>query len=107
MRLRIDDQEISFTLGEALHKTHLVAAREKTQRLVREKFHLAPDEVENPDAYWHNTYKTKIHTAVPQEDYEVGFEYEDQPPQGRSYYYLRVSQTNGQVAWSSPIWVEA
>ena len=29
-----------------------------------------------------------------------------QPIPGESWYYLRVTQTDGQMAWSSPIWVE-
>ena len=36
------------------------------------------------------------------------FSYRDRnvPPGGR-YYYLRIVQVNGQLAWSSPIWVPA
>ena len=34
------------------------------------------------------------------------FKEEDIENSGRSFYYLRVSQLNGQYAWSSPIWVE-
>ena len=37
---------------------------------------------------------------------EVRFNYEDAPGgPGESYYYVRVIQTNEQMAWSSPIWV--
>jgi hypothetical protein len=25
---------------------------------------------------------------------------------GEAYYYVRVQQQNGQIAWSSPIWVK-
>jgi len=107
MRVHVDGQKVSFTLAEAFRRTHLLAASEEAQRLVQETFHLSPEEVENPDAYWHNTYKTKIHMAVPEKGYRAGCEVEELPPQSRSYYYVRVSQTNGQVAWSSPIWVEA
>jgi hypothetical protein len=28
------------------------------------------------------------------------------PPPGEAYYYLRIEQTDGQLAWSSPIWVD-
>ena len=36
----------------------------------------------------------------------VDFAYADQAPvKGESYYYVRVQQANGQMAWSSPIWV--
>ena len=36
----------------------------------------------------------------------VNFEYRDRNPiPGESYYYVRILQTNNQVAWSSPIWI--
>lgn len=31
---------------------------------------------------------------------------DDEIEAGRNWYYLRVSQLNGQYAWSSPIWVD-
>ena len=38
---------------------------------------------------------------------EVAFEYLDNAIQpGESYYYVRVEQSDGQLAWSSPIWVK-
>ncbi len=38
---------------------------------------------------------------------EVQFEFADRNfKPGSNYYYTRVVQTDGQVAWSSPIWVE-
>ena len=37
----------------------------------------------------------------------AGFDYRDEAaPSGRNFDYVRVSQLNGQMAWSSPIWVE-
>jgi len=37
---------------------------------------------------------------------EVSFTFRDNSPvAGTSYYYLRITQTDGQTAWSSPIWV--
>ena len=51
-----------------------------------------------------------IHTARPTEKKlaEIRFEWEDSaPPQSDkiNYYYVRVTQQNGQMAWSSPIWL--
>ncbi len=38
---------------------------------------------------------------------EASFEFADQQSgPGKSYYYVRVLQQDGQLAWSSPIWVE-
>ncbi|MDQ6700375.1 MAG: hypothetical protein M3Z36_09330, partial [Acidobacteriota bacterium] len=37
----------------------------------------------------------------------VDFAYVDQSPRpGESYYYLRVMQLDGNLAWSSPIWIK-
>ena len=47
-----------------------------------------------------------VHTAQNLER-EVNFTYVDpQPAKGESYYYVRVQQIDGQMAWSSPIWVK-
>ncbi len=49
-----------------------------------------------------NTY---LHTQ-PGSGAALEFRYVDnQPVAGESYYYLRVEQADGQLAWSSPIWV--
>ncbi len=33
--------------------------------------------------------------------------YTDRPPDGVHYYYLRVEQADGELLWSSPVWVES
>lgn len=48
---------------------------------------------------------TFVHTERPQGSSAV-FEYRDNDAKpGESYYYVRVEQSAGQLAWSSPIWV--
>lgn len=38
---------------------------------------------------------------------QAGFDYVDrQSPPGESWYYVRVMQEDGQLAWSSPIWIQ-
>lgn len=55
------------------------------------------------DVIRNNTY---IHKAEPNTR-ETSFEYVDtSASSGESYYYVRVQQTDGQLAWSSPIWVK-
>ena len=42
----------------------------------------------------------------PGEGRKAEFEYRDmEPPPGPSYYYVRVKQKDGELAWSSPVWV--
>jgi hypothetical protein len=49
----------------------------------------------------------KIVYTAPGSGSEMRFTYTDQDPQaGEAYYYVRVEQQNGQLGWSSPIWVE-
>jgi hypothetical protein len=44
--------------------------------------------------------------AVTADGERAGFQYRDsRPPAGEAYYYIRVIQSDGNMAWSSPIWV--
>ena len=46
-----------------------------------------------------------IHTQ-PGGTAELEFSYVDNdPPAGENYYYIRVEQQNGELAWASPVWV--
>jgi hypothetical protein len=47
-----------------------------------------------------------LHRAVPNQEWSASFELTHQA-EGlqRDWYYVRVRQTNGQWAWSSPVWV--
>jgi hypothetical protein len=50
-----------------------------------------------------------VHTDKPGKD-EARFHWEDRAPRKRAnptHYYVRVLQKDGQMAWSSPIWVRA
>ena len=47
-----------------------------------------------------------VYTSYPNQE-QYSFEYRDRDFEaGSNYYYIRVVQNDGQVAWSSPIWVE-
>jgi hypothetical protein len=52
-----------------------------------------------------------VHTAKLEKDAtEVRFHWDDPTPhkgEKASYYYVRVEQKDGQMAWGSPIWVMA
>ena len=47
-----------------------------------------------------------VHRAVPPSLYSMSGEYE-QADGGDAYYYVRATQENGQMAWSSPVWIVA
>ena len=49
-----------------------------------------------------------VHRLVPQELYLVQFELDDEPSgEGEDSYYVRVTESNGHMAWCSPIWIGA
>jgi hypothetical protein len=49
-----------------------------------------------------------LHRAVFAENYVCEFDLTDErETQGTDWYYVRVVQSNGSLAWSSPIWLEA
>ncbi|MFO7947006.1 MAG: hypothetical protein R6V19_09330, partial [Armatimonadota bacterium] len=50
-----------------------------------------------------------IHRLVIPASYELDFTWtdEDSDPSSDDFYMIRVTQSNGHIAWSSPIWVDA
>ena len=100
------DIAVESTLEDALKKGSVVALRKEAEKLIAEEFGLEPDDVENPDVYWHNAWKMKVHRAIPYEGYHVRFRCTDEGREEENYYYVRITQQNGQMAWSSPIWVK-
>jgi hypothetical protein len=99
---------IEFSLKEALEKERMVAMMDEAKLTVQENFGLKPDEIENPDIFWHNAWKIRVYKAVPFERYHAKVNYIDNETQkGENHYYVRVIQSNGQMAWSSPIWINA
>jgi hypothetical protein len=46
-----------------------------------------------------------VYEAKPDQQ-EVSLEFRDtNPDPGTSYYYARIEQADGQIAWASPIWI--
>ncbi len=109
VRLQGEGVDEAYTLGELMDHGRLIALREEARQTIRERFdyEFAEDDPEEGDALFHGAYKIKLHTAIPEAGYTASMSLRDgDPPAGRAWYYLRVSQLNGQYAWSSPIWVE-
>jgi len=94
-----------LTWSQARSTAVLAGVRESRERVAR-CFGVTPHTIDNPDPYWHNARKVLLHRAVPRSAYTAEHIFLDrQPPRGTNFYYVRVSQLNGQMAWSSPIWV--
>jgi len=102
----VDSVKLDVPFEDAFRTDRVIALTEEAKRDIYEQFGLAPNEVENHDIYWHNSWKMKIFQAIPYDGYHAKFSYVDREGKGKeSYYYVRVTQLNGQMAWSSPIWV--
>lgn len=107
LRLQVDGESMTFTLAEAMRGSDLIVFDARAREMVREQFRIDPESVENRDVFYHNAYIVKRHAAIPRAGYETTLEWEDDHvAPGRNFYYLRVSQLNGQLAWSSPIWAD-
>ena len=49
--------------------------------------------------------KIKVHALIPSNEYAFNSELMDEPAKTGDFYYLKATQRNGQMAWSSPIWI--
>ncbi len=103
-----DGHRITFTPAEAMRRSGLIVYDQECRERILEQFGDQSGKWDDiRDAVYHNSHIIKRHTAVPQVGYtaEIELEQDDLAP-GRNYFYLRVSQLNGQYAWSSPVWVD-
>jgi len=106
LNLTVNEKQHTYMLGDLLDRSEVYAGMEESIALIEETFGVTPDQFPDDDPAYHNARKVKAHLAAPREAYDLSVSFKDKPPTGReSYYYLRVTQMNGQMAWSSPIWV--
>ncbi len=106
--LECDRHRTTFTPAEAMQRTGLIVYDQECRERIREQFGDQTGKWDDMrDAVYHNAHMIKRHIAIPQAGYvaQVELPQEDFAP-GRNYVYLRVSQLNGQYAWSSPVWVD-
>lgn len=106
IELKVDSKYVRFSLEEALTSERIIGFKDESERMIYEQFGLSSEDV-NPDVYWHNAWKMKIFRAVPEEEYKVRVSWIDDNKDEENYYYVRVIQLNGQMAWSSPIWTRS
>jgi len=106
LQIWANGRRFSVKLKETLVGSHLFPLLAESRKIIFKTFNLSASEIANPDIYYQNAGKVKVHLAVPETGYKISVRFRDTAvPRGHNYYYLRVTQTNGQMAWSSPIWV--
>ncbi len=92
------DYQVQTSTGR--HLMGDIAASSTPPRLLVRILGTAP--IRQVDVIKNNTY---VHKLTPGTR-EAAFEYVDQSfGEGESYYYVRAEQVDGQLAWSSPVWV--
>lgn len=106
VELEIGGLTVRAMAGELCRGSRVLWDRPEAERLLRERFGLAIEELERPGLSRHLAYKAKVHRAIPEASFATSFTLvDDEPLVGETSYRVRVEQRNGQRAWSSPIWV--
>jgi len=106
LRVSVDGREdLLVPVADAVERSHLRAFTDASMARIESEFGLSRAEIDNRDAIYHNAGKLKLHRAYPGRACEatIGF---GPLSAAREYYYVRVSQVDGQFAWSSPVWIE-
>lgn len=106
LELSLEGRVLEFTIAEAMRHSRMLFFPEETRARIQEIYELDPTSLPRDDPFYFLSHKAKVHRAIPETGYCTSWEYTDfSPPPGVNHYRIRVHQRNGQVAWSSPIWV--
>ena len=91
---------------QAMSASAMIYDEAATARMILDAFGARPQDVYRRDQWYFLAYKVKRYRAIPQAGYRVEIQRQEPAAAGRHCYRVRVEQTNGQYAWSSPIWIE-
>ena len=107
VHIEAEGQVIEKTLGELSEGPHVIPLLAESERRVRETFGLEVADLGNLDPLYHNARKIKLHRAVPEAAWRLEHTFGDvELERGANDFTVRVTQTNGQLAWSSPVWID-
>ena len=99
-----DNIILDFQAVDSDGNSHLMGDIFTTSRRVR--LHakiIGTDVITRVDLIRNNTI---VSPSLAAQEKEVAFQHEDLSPEpGTNWYYLRVMQKDGNIAWSSPVWV--
>jgi len=106
VELEIEEQKLSLPLAGLLEASHLMPLVDEARQRLQAALDLTEAEVTNPDAYYHNARKILVHRAAPEAAWRVEHAFQGLAlRKGSNHLYARVTQVNGQMAWSSPVWI--
>ena len=106
IKLDLDGKLVELTVAEAMAGSRIIDHIKEAGDYVRERFGIEPTDLPRVDRLYYAGHKVKIHKAIPEAGLRAKLDFVDEnAPVGTNFYRVRVSQRNGQMAWSSPIWV--
>ena len=100
--LEIDGKTYEKKVSDLLENTELIVFLEEAKKLAKERFGF--EEYYRSDPFYHNAYKVRVMKAKPEIAYKIDKEFELEFTED-TFYLIKVYQSDGAVAWSSPIWV--
>lgn len=94
------------TLEEMCNGSTILWNRLASAELIRSHFGTNAEALDRKDVLFGMAYKAKVHQALPAVVTTKDISFSDKLYDGKPHSYrVRVRQRNGQMAWSSPIWV--
>ncbi|SKC83051.1 PHP domain-containing protein [Maledivibacter halophilus] len=104
VELIVDKKMYSLPIKDILSTTQLFHLRDEVKELTDKRWGFK--DYYRDDPFWHNAYKFKVYQGIPYEGYKTGFKYKiPYRKDCKDNYRVRVYQKNGQMAWSSPIFI--
>lgn len=102
MRLTIDEKEYPLSVRELLEGSRVYALWDEVKRLTRETWGDISHYRDDP--WWHNAYKFRVGRAYPESSYRLHVNRTIHMEKDGNLR-LRIWQKNGDVAWTSPVFV--
>ena len=100
----IDGRKITRSVRDILADTHLVVFYDEAKKLLKDFCGL--DDFYRSDPFYHNAYKARILRGTPESGYSVNCCFETQAKEDDRYFMVKAYQRNGELAWSSPVFVQ-
>jgi hypothetical protein len=105
--VNLDGEQITAeTIDHLIEHTVVTPLLEESEERISSEFDVQPNELVNHDIYYVTARKVKYHLAHAVEKCRATWELSDVPVGNFNSCYARVSQVDGQYAWTSPVWFE-
>lgn len=100
----IDGRKFARSVRSILEDTHLVVFYDEAKKLVKDAFGM--EDFYRSDPFYHNAYKARILRGTPAEGYTVRCRFETEAKEDDTHYLVKAYQRNGDLAWSSPVFLK-